>query len=291
MLQQLLVLPARLFLGKGVDKKFPFLVSLYKRLFSLFSKSGEVEVNIPLGLKLFVDQKDAGVGMFLRTKGVFEPLQTHLFLRTLKKGNIVFDVGANVGYYTILASKAVGRKGVVYAFEPDPRNLIYLKKNVKSNNCRNVVIVEKALTEKNQTAMLAYDLANPGESSLAKTHSTDSRSVPIETITLDTFVKQHGIIEINVIKMDIEGAEILALLGAKNTLKKMKHTTLFVECNKRALARFFQTPTTLTSMLKSLTYKLNVIINEFDKTVTPFSEKNLARDLLKTTFVGILAQK
>ena len=124
---------AKQFMGRGIDKKFPFLVWIYKKIYTRFSPAGEIETNIPLNSKLLVSSKDSGMGLMLRTKGVFEPLQTKIFIKSIKKGNTVFDIGANNGYYTVLASKLVGKNGKVYAFEPDPQSLKLLYKNLKLN--------------------------------------------------------------------------------------------------------------------------------------------------------------
>lgn len=289
MLQKLLAIPAKLFLGKGIDKKLPFLVSWYKKVFDTFAEEGTEEVLLPNHLKLLVDKKDAALGMFLRTKGEFEPVQTKLFLETLKEGNLVLDIGANVGYYTILASSIVGKKGIVYAFEPDPGNIALLQKNIALNNCTNVVVVEKALGDKNEESQLAIDPGNPGESKLA-THS-NKNTISIQTITLDSFVKKYNISHIDVIKIDIEGAELLALSGGKESLSKLKNSIIFSECNTKALKEFSKTPADLLAMLEQLEYTPYLLINEFDKQALPFSKNAWEEMLRKVTYFTIVAKK
>lgn len=81
--------------------------------------------------------------------GVVEPLATHMFTEHIQPGNTVIDIGANIGYYTILAAQIVGETGKVYAFEPEPKNLTLLKKNVEHNNLTNVVLANKAVSNAN----------------------------------------------------------------------------------------------------------------------------------------------
>lgn len=78
---------------------------------------------------------------------MYEPEQTILFINKLKESDVVFDVGAHIGYYTLLSSEIVGSTGKVFAFEPDPRNSYYLKKHNCINRADNVTIVNKAVTK------------------------------------------------------------------------------------------------------------------------------------------------
>jgi FkbM family methyltransferase len=285
----LFALPAKLFLGKGIDRKFPFLVDLYKKASLLMTEEGEVKVPIPLRAKLLVSTKDTGVGLFLRTKGEFEPVQTKLFIESLKKGDVVFDIGANIGYYTILASKQVGPKGQVYAFEPDPNSLELLKKNIKLNECANVQVVEAALGRKEGDGFLIQDLSNPGESSLAK--DGRSKGLKVTMTTLDAFTKARKIKKVDLIKIDVEGAELDILGGAKDFLKRIQDVELFIECNPKALKRFSKGPSSLTRALQKLGFGLLRIINEAEKAEYGYSSKNLKENLERASFVAINAKK
>lgn len=283
------MLLAKLFLGKGIDKKFPFLVSLYKKVYSFMAKNGQVQVNIPLGSKLLVSGKDAGLGLFLRTKGGFEPIQTKLFLEAINEKDVVLDLGANIGYYSVLASKLVGEKGKVFAFEPDPQNLFLLKKNVAFNQAGNVQIVEAAVGKTEGEKELSQDLANPGESSLANLGS--GQKIKVKMTTLDNFLKQELIEKASVVKVDVEGAEIDALEGGKEFFKNGKKITLFIECNSEALARFGYMPMDLIRKLKSLGFEIKTIINEFEKKAYPFGFRELEENLKRVSFISLYAQK
>lgn len=289
-METILQLIAQSFLGTGIDKKIPFLVTLYKRVYAFVASEGEVTVPIPLGLRLMVSTKDSGLGMYLRTQNEFEPLQTSRFLKQVKKGDVVMDIGANIGYYTILASKKVGPSGKVYAFEPYSKNLTLLKKNIALNTCTNVVVVAEAVSDTSAKKPFEVDRANPGESRLAA-HKSKKSDMLVTTITLDSFLKREKIKKADVIKMDIEGAEIQAILGAKNLLKNSKKITLFIECNVRALARFDKTPLGLTSLLEGFGLEITGILNEFRKKSMAYTPALLTKQLKEVSYVGLIAQK
>lgn len=290
-MQTILFLFAKLFLGKGFDKKLPILVGLYKKIFQRYIKEKMVKVYIPLGSSLIVSNKDSALGLYLRLKGEFEPLQTKLFLNSIKKGQTVLDIGANVGYYTVLASKLVGEKGKVYAFEPDLRNFKLLQKNIKLNNCQNVFPYKIGLADQDKIAKLLSDKANPGESRLAVTKDEKAISQKIKITTLNKFASLKRIKRFDVIKIDIEGAEIKALKGAQEALSKIKKVTLFIECNTRALERFSNSYQDLITILNQLGFDIETIINEFDKSAKKYTPKTLQKTLSKVTYITLVAKK
>ena len=127
----------------------------------------------------------------------------------------VYDVGANVGFYTLLASVVTGDNGKVFSFEPVPRNINYLKQHIKINTLANVSVIEKAVSDKIQKLNFSLSI-NPSMG-----HLSEEGEIVVETITLNEFIKQGNPLP-DIIKMDIEGAEYDALVGAKELLKIKK---------------------------------------------------------------------
>lgn len=282
-------LPAKLFLGKGIDKKMPFLVDFYQWIISTFIKEKTIEVKIPLNLKLKVSSKDTGVGMYLLNKGTFEPIQTKLFIQSLKKGNTFIDAGANIGYYTVLASKLVGPKGKIYAFEPDNRNLKWLKDNIKLNNCNNVTVIPQALSNKSQNIFFEENSLSPGDSGIINSNIPNSRQ--IKAVTLDNYCQKNKINSINCLKIDTEGSEVLILKGAQKIIKKSKKVTLFSECNLKSLDNMGFKVNDLVDQIQLTGIKIIKIINEFEKKAYDFTPEKLEISLSKYTFVVLLAKK
>ena len=281
----MLNLIAKLFLGKGIDKKLPFLVDWYKAAFLKFSKAGETEVEIPMGLKMLVSDKDAGLGLFLRLKKGFEPQQTKLFVETVKRNQTVVDIGANVGIYTLMAAKLVGKNGMVYAFEPDPDNFKLLEKNVKLNGFTNVRLVNAAVADKTGTLAFAQDRANPGESHIG------NGKLQVQAVRLADWLKKEKVEKINVIKMDIEGAEVSALTGMVGDTKTFLNTKLFAECNSKALAGFGKQPIDLVEAMKNIGWKPTKVIDEFAKKTTSFNPMIFRKALARSSYVTLYAEK
>jgi len=147
--------------------------------------------------------------------GTYELDKQVLFSKYVKPGTIVFDVGANVGLYSLLASVFAGENGKVFSFEPLPENIYYLKKHIGLNNLKNVKVIEKAVSDKVSTVRFNFgDNRSSG-------HISNDGEIEVVTINLDEFIKEGNPLP-DLIKMDIEGAEYEALLGAKELLKSKK---------------------------------------------------------------------
>ncbi len=149
-----------------------------------------------------------------------EPEQTAAMVDILRPGDVFFDIGANAGYYSILASRLVG-KGTVAALEPLPRNLAYLQRHVELNKADNVRVMAFACSDTNGTA--AFEL---GEN-IAMGHLSEARrggvSLLVPTITLDSLSETTELAP-NVIKIDVEGAEMQVLIGGEITLRRHSPT-------------------------------------------------------------------
>jgi FkbM family methyltransferase len=170
------------------------------------------------GHSVFVDPADRVMGPALLEDGCFEPVETSLIVSEIKPGDVVLDVGANLGYYTLLLARLVGAEGKVFAFEPDPNNFRLLKKNVRANGYRNVVLVQKAVADRSAVTRLHLSPDNKGDHRLYD--SGDGRPViNVETVALDDYFADHeGAIDF--IKIDIQGSEAAALRGMERLLQR-----------------------------------------------------------------------
>ena len=109
----------------------------------------------------------------------YEPYETKLILRQVKKSDVAVDVGANIGYYTILLADKVGKTGKVYAFEPDKINFEILLKNIKANNLENVIAVNVAVGSKNGKDYLYKSSENLGDHKLKTPPSAVAGHLPL----------------------------------------------------------------------------------------------------------------
>jgi len=147
--------------------------------------------------------------------GTYELDKQVLFSKYVKPGMTVFDVGANVGLYSLLSSVLIGGNGKVFSFEPLPENIFYLKKHIELNKLKNVTAIEKAVNDKVSTVRFNF-----GDNRSAGYISNEGE-IEVETTSLDEYINQGNPLP-DLIKMDIEGAEYEALIGAKEILKTKK---------------------------------------------------------------------
>ncbi len=140
---------------------------------------------------------------------------TDRFAASVTPSSVVYDVGAQVGWYTVLSSSLVEPGGTVIAFEPLPAVVRYLRRNVEVNNCTNVQIVEAAVSDNDGSAR--FFVAERGSlGSLSSGYGPTATTV--KTVTIDSLVQDKTIPPPDFIKMDIERGELAALKGAKSTL-------------------------------------------------------------------------
>lgn len=143
----------------------------------------------------------------------------------------VIDIGANYGYYSVLFSKQVGKKGHVYAFEPNQEILPYLHKNLKLNHVDNVKIFPVAVSDRKGNEKLYYYSERKACSSLRNISKTESIIQDCVTLSLDEFVSENKINNVSCIKLDAEGAEFRCLIGASQLISSQR-PFLFIEiCN------------------------------------------------------------
>lgn len=170
----------------------------------------------------------------------YEPYETQLILRQAKIGDTIVDVGANIGYYTVLLADKVGKNGKVYAFEPDKTNFEILVKNIKENNLENVVAINAAVGKKEGELKLHKSEENFGDHKLYEDKPTlPSLNPPsqnatdghrnggkdylneelVKIIKLDDYLKDT---KVDLIKIDTQGWEPEVIDGAKELIKKNK---------------------------------------------------------------------
>jgi FkbM family methyltransferase len=154
-------------------------------------------------------------------------LQGDLGRYELKPGDVVVDCGAYIGVFTMYAAKIIGEQGKVIAFEPDPVNYERLSKNLEMNNIHNVILLNKATWS--SSGKMKFDSRGLGVSTLFVDKSKspiirnaeEAKSViEVPIVTLDEELGSLGVKKVDFIKMDIEGAEIETVKGARKTLGK-----------------------------------------------------------------------
>ncbi len=182
----------------------------------------------------------------------YEPELAYLE-RALSPGNTFVDVGANLGIYTLVASRIVGPSGRVIAFEPSAQSFSQLKANITLNGLTNVQVYPAAVSDKIGQAFL-YHGSDPAQNSLGRDPRLEPKGEEVVTQSLDSAISQASVGRVHVIKMDVEGAEELVLRGA-DTVVTMHHPTIIFEINQDASTRLGLSPLGAWDLLNSFGYR------------------------------------
>ena len=180
--------------------------------------------------------------------GAYEPVESFLFHSLIAPGMTVVDAGANIGQYTLLSAQAVGPGGRVLSFEPSARTFAKLKENVELNRFENVRLFPAALWD--AEGKLGFRLPEPNNSGTFRYSKTGE--VEVDAVPLGKVI---GTSRVDLIKMDVEGAEARVLRGAEALIRKYRPIIL-MEINRRALEENGVDPEALLGMLKDLGYKM-----------------------------------
>jgi FkbM family methyltransferase len=172
---------------------------------------------ISLGPVDLVVPRNEDVGRFIYYLGQYDSDDIEYLTRVLRPDDICFDVGANLGYYTVLMAKAVPQ-GKVYAFEPDPFCHTLLQLNVRINRLENVVVNGLALGERPGTSSFFRCTDSAFNSFKDTARKPVSSVIEVPVTTLDEFVVANDLPRVDFVKVDVEGAEGLVLAGAKRLL-------------------------------------------------------------------------
>jgi FkbM family methyltransferase len=190
----------------------------------------------------------------------------------LGPGMVMIDIGANIGYYSLLAASRVGATGKVMAFEPSVDNCAMLQMSVKANGFDNVAIHTMAVADVDGTVGFCMDESNGS----INRKDPESRPYQVRAVRLDGFLRDEP--QIDLIKMDIEGAEGLALAGMRQLLA-LHRPNLFTEFSPNALQAIsgIMAEDYLRD-LRELGYELHVVHRARGRDPSPQSNEDIMRD-------------
>lgn len=221
---------------------------------------GKVSVELSDGKYLAMETEGEDLiarALFWKGFKGYEYETTKLFYELAKKSNVIFDIGANTGYYTLLA--AIGNKeGQVFAFEPVPKIYEYLKRNIALNQNSNVIAISSAVTnfDGEITLYIPADIGIiPLSVSTLKGFIETEGEISVPAITIDSFVYKNQIGKVDLMKIDTEATEHIVLEGARHTLKR-DEPIIICEVLKEKTER------ALEALLSDLGYKYYWIIDK-----------------------------
>src|SRR5713101_2502413 len=159
--------------------------------------------------------------------GTWEPEVTSVITSAVKPGMTVIDIGAHIGYYSLLFAKCVGSTGLVFSFEPLPENFALLQKNIQLNELNQVQTFPQAIFSGKREISIAVPDESPNSGDGSVIHNHGARQYLVPAITLDSFCVPSGV-RPDILKIDVEGAEYDVLLGAQETISRCR-PKLFIE--------------------------------------------------------------
>jgi FkbM family methyltransferase len=222
--------------------------------------------------------------LYYRFKNKQDSFQIQLMKKLVKKGDYVLDIGANIGYYSEILGDFVGENGKVYCFEPDDLNYKYLARVTKNKS--NVELIKKAVADDEGKIILYTSDTINVENTTYKPEHFDS-TYTVEKISVDKYVQKK--FSVSFIKMDIQGAELKALEGMKQTLLSNKNISLMTEVWPYGLKNCGNTPDQIISFLKALDFQI-FLINESSLTKLEAADiKNFKTD--EAFFYNILVSR
>lgn len=172
---------------------------------------------------LFIDAGDDVIRPAIEQQRVWEPGETNLLLGWLRPGMTFVDVGAHVGYYTLLAARRVGPGGLVFAFEPSPRNYELLLANVWRNELTNVACFPWAVSDRSTFLELFVNERNTGDNRMFG----EGRGIRVRAVALDALPQIRS--PIDVVKVDVQGAEEAVMAGMRGLLARSPQVRLTLE--------------------------------------------------------------
>ena len=207
-----------------------------QNLIRLGQRYATVNVN---GYRMTVDLRDPVISDWLFIRRTWEPFESGLIKRVLRPGATFIDIGAHIGYYTLLAARQVGPQGRVLAFEPAPDNYKLLARNVDQNGFGGIVHRENSAVAEHSTELTLYlSVLNDADHRVYPSSPDDDKmfnygqaraKLAVPAISLDEYLEQHPLGPVHVIKLDVQGAELSVLRGMQTTLAQNPDVVLFME--------------------------------------------------------------
>jgi len=241
--------------------------SLYNRIRRM--KMPNKDIILPLDdLRILVrNPRQSFIGRSLYLEGIWERKETQFLPSVVKPGMTILDIGADIGYYTLLFAKLVGQ-GRVFSFEPIPKAKWYLDYNIELNCLQNVRTLSFALFDKTGEVCLE-DPFTKSKINLSKKNISEN-DIIVEMKVYDDWKYEEGIDHLDLVKIDVEGAELNILKGMKDTLES-DGPGLLIEVHPQQLESFGFSATDLIEFLQNFGYRFEPI----DKTKLDFSEGNI----------------
>jgi len=265
--------------GTGISKnKFIYnIIELLKKIL----KPEFIEID---GCKLLLDKTDRhGFTIY----GNSEERNMSYLKKIVMPGQIVVDVGANIGIYSVVLAKWVGKQGHVFAFEPAPDNIKLLRKTIKLNQFDNITITQKAIS--NKPGIASFYLVDGISSHSLMDYGKSIDKIDVEVETLDNFFQDYEK-PIDFIKIDAEGYDFKVILGMQNIISKTQNLSLFVEFDPKRLIKIGDSPQDLLRFMLNNRFSVKDLITN-EMITSDDIEKTVERYMGEPHYTDLLCEK
>jgi FkbM family methyltransferase len=265
--------------GTGISKnKFVYnIIELLKKIL----KPKFIEID---GCNLLLDETDRhGFTIY----GNSEERNMSYLKKIVMPGQIVVDVGANIGIYSVVLAKWVGKQGHVFAFEPAPDNIKLLRKTIKLNQFDNITITQKAIS--NKPGIASFYLVDGISSHSLMDYGKSIDKIDVEVETLDNFFQDYEK-PIDFIKIDAEGYDFKVILGMQNIISKTQNLSLFVEFDPKRLIKIGDSPQDLLRFMLNNRFSVKDLITN-EMITSDDIEKTVERYMGEPHYTDLLCEK
>ncbi len=215
--------------------------------------------------------------------GEYELIETRILKFFAAKSELIIDVGANVGYYAVELSAMLTSTAKIHAFEPVPESFQQLKRNVNLNSLSTVVSCNQVAISNSDSNVLLYKPKTSGSSASSARNlhpEEDVEEILVHSTTLDNYISLHGLKSLNLLKIDVEGAELMVIEGALNSIRTHK-PVIFAELLRKWSAQFGYHPNDVLDVLKTLGYQCFAVSGSLPKI------DNIDGDTKETNFLFV----
>jgi len=215
-------------------------------------------VKTPYGI--FYIDKISDFGSRLISEQGYEPGMITILKKFLNKDDIFLDLGANEGFFSILAAQLVGENGLVICLEPQTRLLEIIYRNIKENNITNIEVLQKCISDTTGiSTLLLSPSTNTGSSGLYQSTKYRNATQLVPKITLGRLFELLNIRSVKLAKMDIEGSEYEAILGAKEVFQNKIIKNLALEIHPQQIRNQGKNPDEISKFLNRCGYKMQLV--------------------------------
>jgi FkbM family methyltransferase len=224
------------------------------------------------GGKIYLNLRESPM-MLARALDVYERNKMAAVRHFLKPGMTFLDVGGNKGDFALLASQTTGEAGAVLCFEPEPDNCRWIRKSIELNGYKNITLHELALSDSSGTEQLYLGRKSGWHTLLRGQQRSDAGTITVRTATLDDVLEKILISKVDLMKVDVEGAELQVLHGGRKTLLASQDIVLLLDIHPKMGVD----PRQVCSFLSEMGFRLYAMTPPFD---TPAVIRDDLRELV-----------